>query len=318
MAARAPLNGVQIIPLAGGISTNGAALGYNWNSDPVAAGWNSGLVPPTNQWSLAALVVSPTNTTIYMLNQNGVASATFTHSNAVAPFAGNILVGSSSTSSQVATFDGSIDDVGVFNYGLTSTQLQNIFASGIYGFGPMITNNAVTPNPAYPNQSELISATVVPNYNTGNAIASVSANVSQITGTSTVLPLVMSSIPNVYTNSVTVGALVHVGTVTNYIMAVDTAGLSNAASSTLSIILGPPVLSATATPDPAGRGQPVTISATAIPQSKSDQQRHGGCDGTGRFDHHALSAKREHLHQHRHRAALGHLRQHQLPDRHGR
>ena len=59
MAARAPLNGVQIIPLAGGISTNGAALGYNWNSDPVAAGWNSGLVPPTNQWSLAALVVSP-------------------------------------------------------------------------------------------------------------------------------------------------------------------------------------------------------------------------------------------------------------------
>jgi hypothetical protein len=41
-------------------------LGYNWNDQAANYSWFSGLVPPLNQWSFVALVITPISGTIYL------------------------------------------------------------------------------------------------------------------------------------------------------------------------------------------------------------------------------------------------------------
>ena len=50
---------------------DGNQLGYNWNNDAATYGYSSGLVPPTNQWSFVAVVVTPTNAILYLYNNAG-------------------------------------------------------------------------------------------------------------------------------------------------------------------------------------------------------------------------------------------------------
>ena len=133
--------------------------------------------------------------------------------------------------------------------------------------GPFIVSTLASPNPAYPNQTVLISATVSTN---GSTLNHITADVSQAAGTApgtTILTLVSTGTanPTTYTNSVTVGASVPVGTVTNYFTATDNASLVNFATNTLSIISGAPKISAfSASPNPVGPGQLVTLTATVV------------------------------------------------------
>src|SRR5207244_844586 len=66
-------------------------LGYTWNGAANTFGFGygspgypeNGLQPPSNQWSLVACVITPTNAILYLLNTNGQFSATntVTHTN---------------------------------------------------------------------------------------------------------------------------------------------------------------------------------------------------------------------------------------------
>jgi hypothetical protein len=66
-------------------------LGYTWNNQGNTFGFgygspgypDEGLRPPSNQWSLVACVITPTNAILYLLNTNGQFSATnsVTHTN---------------------------------------------------------------------------------------------------------------------------------------------------------------------------------------------------------------------------------------------
>jgi WD40 repeat protein len=117
---------------AQGNAVNGQyPLGCNWRN----SGWNwstSGLYPPTNQWSLAAMVVTPTNITLYLMNTNGIQSAVTNINNAAANWTtgGTNYIGTDPYSMPGRNFDGSIDDVALFNYCLSQAQLQNIFFAG--------------------------------------------------------------------------------------------------------------------------------------------------------------------------------------------
>jgi PKD repeat protein len=108
-------------------------LGYSWNNDSSTTGWNSGLVPPSNQWSLITLVVSPTNAIIYLMNTNGTQAAAFPHDHANAPFDGVTLIGSDSYA-QSRTFEGLIDEATIFNTCLAAAQVQNLFNAGMRMF----------------------------------------------------------------------------------------------------------------------------------------------------------------------------------------
>jgi len=127
----------------GDTDTNGNyTLGYNWNNDVVTYDWNSLLVAPQNQWSFVALVVTPANATIHLMNTRGLASSTFVHDHVAQAFDGATLIGDDSADGGdgARVFNGSIDDVAIFDSALSKSQLLAIYsaASGVSQFPPCI------------------------------------------------------------------------------------------------------------------------------------------------------------------------------------
>jgi hypothetical protein len=131
-------------------------LGYNWNNDPNTYNWNSGITVPLNQWSFVALTVTPTNTTIYIMNTNGMEASTHAYANGNVAFDGSTLIGDDSADgiSGSQSFIGAIDDVAVFNQSLSQANVVNLYAaaSTISNFPPAIE---FQPNPqsVYPGNT---------------------------------------------------------------------------------------------------------------------------------------------------------------------
>lgn len=105
-----------------------AELGYSWNNN----GFNSGLFPPTNTWSFVALTITPTNGTLYLCYFDGTKTNVFkkinTRANSLEAFnsTGTTWIGGHPTSTG-STFDGSIDEVAVFNSAFTDGQVLNLY-----------------------------------------------------------------------------------------------------------------------------------------------------------------------------------------------
>ncbi len=115
-------------------------LGYTWNNDINTYSWNSTLEPTPGIWSLVALVITPTNATIYVFNANGIQVATHAYANTNQIFEGPTLIGEDSLGIN-RNFNGSIDDVALFGQALSANQLVTMYsgASGVFGFPPVIT-----------------------------------------------------------------------------------------------------------------------------------------------------------------------------------
>jgi hypothetical protein len=117
-------------------SAGQACLGYQWTGDISTYGWNSTLVPPTNQWSFVALVLNPatTNATIWMINTNGSSSAShYTTDNLIMmAFDSGVHIGNDSESTSGAdVFNGEIDEVGIYTAALSAAQIQTLYNAGL-------------------------------------------------------------------------------------------------------------------------------------------------------------------------------------------
>jgi hypothetical protein len=116
-------------------------LGYTWNNDWETYNWDSTLVAPPGQWSLVALVVTPTNATIHVMNTNGLVASSHPWNHVVQAFGGTTLIGDDSNASNgTRVFNGTIDDVAIFNSALSPSQIVALYsaASGISSFAPAI------------------------------------------------------------------------------------------------------------------------------------------------------------------------------------
>ena len=117
-------------------------LGYTWNNEWETWSWNSGLVAPPGQWSLVALVVSPTNATIHVMNTNGLIASSHAWQHVAQSFSGTTLIGDDSADGGNGTrvFGGTVDDVAVFNRALSASQVAALYAaaSGVSSFAPAI------------------------------------------------------------------------------------------------------------------------------------------------------------------------------------
>lgn len=135
-------------------------LGYTWNNDGNTYNWNSGLVPPQYQWSMVALVITPTNATIYVANTNGVASAVNTYAHPVQSFVGPITLGSDSFSPTARSFTGYIDEVSAFDKVLSQDQILALLtaASGLSNFPPTIVIQPVASTTVFEHQTVQLSA----------------------------------------------------------------------------------------------------------------------------------------------------------------
>jgi hypothetical protein len=125
----------------GGSTSNGTAeLGYTWNNNAGNTwGFNSGLYPLLYQWSFVALVVQPTQATLYLyyIDPNTGLPDLYSTNNVIphetAPFNTMSLIGTDPDSPaelDTREFTGSIDEVAVFNTALSGGQLLQIFSEG--------------------------------------------------------------------------------------------------------------------------------------------------------------------------------------------
>ena len=122
-------------------------LGYNWNNESDTFNWNSGLTPPPGQWSLVALVVTPTSATIYVLNTSGLAASQHVYNHLSMPFEGTTVIGDDPAGTGGnRSFSGRIDDVAVFNRALSPSDILALYsaASGVATFPPQIAVQPVS------------------------------------------------------------------------------------------------------------------------------------------------------------------------------
>ena len=112
---------------ASGLNAGDAGeLRYHWNGGQW--GWNSGLTPPTDTWTFVALVVEPSKATIYMNSGSGFQTAVHSATHAAATF-GTTYIGWD-THSSPRHFKGAIDEVRIYNYSMSETELQGVYDGG--------------------------------------------------------------------------------------------------------------------------------------------------------------------------------------------
>lgn len=130
---------------------NDANIGYSWNNDYGAGQWNSGITAPHNEWSLVALAVSPTNATLYIINNSlGVQSSVDTRNHDPALFNATEYIGTYPLEAPLGdnNFSGYIDEVAIFNSTLSSNQVYSLYESAL---GQDVVPPALTITPAGAN-----------------------------------------------------------------------------------------------------------------------------------------------------------------------
>ncbi len=138
--------------VSGGMGYNAQQmLAYTWNNNSGATyNFVSGLVPPTNQWSLVAMVIYPNQAILYLANTNGVRSATNAIAHTSDVFGNNWQIGhdnNSANNNGSRTFNGLLDEVAVFNRSLAPARIAAYYQAATQG-GVLVTNGAVTPGAA--------------------------------------------------------------------------------------------------------------------------------------------------------------------------
>ncbi len=109
-------------------------LGYHWDNESGTYTYNSGLTPPTNQWALAALVVTPTNAIFYLGETNGtLATATHTYTHVLQAFDGQVCIGQDSNGGRL--FNGAMDEAYFWTRSLSPSEIGQIFTNGLNGIG---------------------------------------------------------------------------------------------------------------------------------------------------------------------------------------
>lgn len=109
---------------------NGTQLAYEWAANRV--NFNTGLTPPAGEWSMIALVITPTNATLYCGTNHTMRSAVDAFVQPVQTFNGETKLGLDVSDGEAArTFNGTIDEVAIFERALSETEIMALFAAGV-------------------------------------------------------------------------------------------------------------------------------------------------------------------------------------------
>lgn len=112
-------------------NTNGmpdSNIGYSWNGDNT---YYTGITAPHNEWSLVALTVSPTDATLYIVNDSYGLQYSVNTNNQHAPilFNGTEYIGTYPLEQKFGddNFVGYIDEVAIFKSTLSSNQIYSLY-----------------------------------------------------------------------------------------------------------------------------------------------------------------------------------------------
>jgi hypothetical protein len=118
----------------------GQTFDYTWANNSATYNYGSGLVVPANIWALTALAITPSNATLYCFNSQSSGSAVNGVTNALQSFASGFALGADGQAiTSNRTFNGKMDEVAVFNYTMSASQLQQLYTAA--------TTAPVNPNP---------------------------------------------------------------------------------------------------------------------------------------------------------------------------
>jgi hypothetical protein len=126
----------------GGVSyySSSGMIGYTWGGNNANTyNWASDLIPPTNQWSFVAVTISPTQAVVYVYNTNTNAprSATNGIAHTAVTTGNNWHIGNDAKADPGRSFNGLIDEVAIFPYSLTPTQVSQLYNTAIVA--PQVT-----------------------------------------------------------------------------------------------------------------------------------------------------------------------------------
>lgn len=122
-----------------GLHVSNNELRYHWNSGQW--GWSSGLTLPDGVWTYVALVVEPTQATIYMNDGTGMQSAVNVGSHAVEAFDAQTVLGVDPTGG-ARFLNGSLDDIRVYSRALSAAEITAIFnADAVGNSAPVATDS---------------------------------------------------------------------------------------------------------------------------------------------------------------------------------
>lgn len=135
------------------------SLRYFWNG----ASADSGLQVPQGIWSLCALTVTPSNTVIDIINQNGLVTWTNTVANAPCPFINSFLMGDDTfdNGTGARNYNGLLDEPAIFTNALTTSQLLGLYSvgSGVVALPPAISANPVSRTIVNPGRNVTLTST---------------------------------------------------------------------------------------------------------------------------------------------------------------
>jgi hypothetical protein len=120
----------------------GQTFDYTWGNNSATYDYASPLVVPINTWCLTALAITPSNATLYLFDSQASGSAVNGVTNALQSFAAGFALGADNQAiTSNRTFNGKMDEVAVFNYTMSASQLQQLYTAATTV--PIIVN----PNP---------------------------------------------------------------------------------------------------------------------------------------------------------------------------
>ncbi|HWV98267.1 MAG TPA: LamG-like jellyroll fold domain-containing protein [Candidatus Acidoferrum sp.] len=149
--------------VSGGMNYNSQQmLGYTWNNNSgLTYNFVSGLVIPTNQWSLVAMVIYPDKAILYLGSTGTLRSATNVLAHTSDVFGNNWQIGhDNSGGNATRTFNGLLDEVAVFTQSLSPARISAYYQAALQG-GVLLTNLSVTPNALQFTEINAVSGQVV-------------------------------------------------------------------------------------------------------------------------------------------------------------
>jgi hypothetical protein len=137
-------NGAQLNLNGGAVGT--LQMAYDWDNDNNSAhGWVTGAYVPINVWSMYALVISPSNAVLYLVNSSGFKALTNNFANIYIPWGAGFQIGGASAGSGGANnfFTGSISSAAFYTNSLNIQQISTLYAAGsaLGNPPPQITGN---------------------------------------------------------------------------------------------------------------------------------------------------------------------------------
>ncbi len=146
------------------VNNGGNELRYSWNNDGNDYNASTGLILPQGQWAFVGLTITPTQAIVYFATNSTLQSWTNVTANTGQTFNNDFYFGCDPTSLLLDSrqFDGSLDEIAIYNQTLSATQISGILTASEQAAQPAVNlttpaNNAGFAAPATINLSANVS-----------------------------------------------------------------------------------------------------------------------------------------------------------------